>query len=179
MTFFSANLNAQKNLNHETAILAGGCFWGMEELFRNLDGVIETQVGYTGGFTDNPTYETVSSGLSGHAEAVKIIFDNTKISYQQIIKFFFTIHDPTQLNRQQNDIGTQYRSEIFYLNDKQKIDAEKIIQQAESLKIYSNKIQTKISSFNKFYNAENYHQDYLQKNPRGYTCHFIRKEWQF
>jgi len=179
MIFFSNDVNAKNQKNIQTAVIAGGCFWGIEELFRNLDGITETQVGYSGGTTDNPTYEEVSTGLTGHAESVKIIFDENKISYEKILKFFFTIHDPTQLNRQQNDIGTQYRSEIFYKNLNQKNIAEKVIQQAEKLKIYKAKIQTKISPLKKFYKAENYHQNYLKKNPNGYTCHYIRSEWQF
>jgi len=179
MIFFSNDVYAKNQKNIQTAVIAGGCFWGIEELFRNLDGITETQVGYSGGTTDNPTYEEVSTGLTGHAESVKIIFDENKISYEKILKFFFTIHDPTQLNRQQNDIGTQYRSEIFYKNLNQKNIAEKVIQQAEKLKIYKAKIQTKISPLKKFYKAENYHQNYLKKNPNGYTCHYIRSEWQF
>jgi peptide-methionine (S)-S-oxide reductase len=177
--FFNSAIFAKNLSSQETAILAGGCFWGVEELFKKLDGVLETEVGYTGGTIDNPTYEIVSAGLSGHVEAVKIIFDNQKISYEKILKFFFTIHDPTQLNRQQNDIGTQYRSEIFYIDNNQQQIANKIIKQADDSKVFSGKIQTKISQFQKFFPAEKYHQDYLTKNPDGYTCHYIRKEWQF
>ena len=179
MLIFNYNTFAKENPNNEIAVLSGGCFWGVEELFKNLDGVTDTQVGYSGGNTENPIYETVSTGLTGHAESVKIVFDKNKISYEKILKFFFSIHDPTQLNRQQNDIGTQYRSEIFYLDLSQKITAEKVINEAEKLKIYESKIQTKISPFKKFYEAEKYHQDYLQKNPNGYTCHSIRTQWQF
>ncbi|NBX52789.1 MAG: peptide-methionine (S)-S-oxide reductase [Proteobacteria bacterium] len=179
MIFFSNDLHAKSDQNIQTAVIAGGCFWGIEELFRNLDGILETQVGYAGGTTENPSYESVSTGLTGHAESVKITFDENKISYEKILKFFFTIHDPTQLNRQQNDIGTQYRSEIFYTNSNQKNIAELVIQKAEKLKIHKAKIQTKISPLKKFYKAENYHQNYLQKNPNGYTCHYVRNEWQF
>jgi len=183
MLFISSKTFAKKTTiapdNTETIILAGGCFWGVEELFRQLDGVIDTEVGYTGGTIENPNYEIVSGGLSGHAESVKIIFDNKKISLEKILKFFFTIHDPTQLNRQQNDIGTQYRSEIFYQNSDQEQIAKKIIKLAEESGVFPNKIQTKISALIKFYPAEKYHQDYLVKNPKGYTCHFIRKEWEF
>ncbi len=177
--FFSSESFAKNSLNQETIILAGGCFWGVEELFQNLEGVVETEVGYAGGFTENPTYETVSTGLTGHAESVKITFDNSKISLEKILKFFFTIHDPTQLNRQQNDVGTQYRSEIFYFNEEQKHKAQDIIKKAEELNIYKSKIQTKISLASKFYKAEKYHQNYLKNNPDGYTCHYIRKEWKF
>ncbi len=170
------NLQAK---SYEKAILAGGCFWGVEELFRNLDGVIETKVGYTGGLTDNPDYQTVKTGLTGHAESILIVFDESKISYEKILKFFFTIHDPTQLNRQQNDIGSQYRSEIFYLNDKQKEIAQKIIKQADASKVFKKPVITALSKAGKFYEAEDYHQDYLQKNPNGYTCHHVRDEWKF
>ena len=177
--FFSSENFAKNSSNLENIILAGGCFWGVEELFQKFDGVVETEVGYSGGSSENPTYQTVSTGLTGHAESVKITFDNSKTSLEKILKLFFAIHDPTQLNRQQNDVGTQYRSAIFYFNDMQKQKAETIIKQAEELKIYKSKIQTEISPATKFYKAEKYHQNYLQNNPDGYTCHFIRTEWKF
>jgi peptide-methionine (S)-S-oxide reductase len=176
---FSTEIFAKNSSNQENIILAGGCFWGVEELFQNFEGVIATEVGYSGGFSENPTYETVSTGLTGHAESVKITFDNSKTSLEKILKFFFAIHDPTQLDRQQNDVGTQYRSEIFYFNDTQKQKAQNIIQQAEKLNIYKSKIQTKISLASKFYKAEKYHQNYLKNNPNGYTCHYLREEWKF
>ncbi len=165
--------------NYEKAILAGGCFWGMEELLRGVDGVVKTQVGYTGGNAINPTYELVSTGLTGHAEAVEITFDPQKISYENLLKFFFTIHDPTTLNRQENDVGTQYRSEIFYFNDKQKDIAQKVIAAANKSGVFKGKVVTKISPAKTFYAAEEYHQNYLQKNPYGYTCHHVHKEWRF
>ncbi len=165
--------------NYEKAILAGGCFWGMEELLRGVDGVAKTQVGYTGGNAINPTYELVSTGLTGHAEAVEITFDPQKISYENLLKFFFTIHDPTTLNRQENDVGTQYRSEIFYFNDKQKDIAQKVIAAANKSGVFKGKVVTKISPAKTFYAAEEYHQNYLQKNPYGYTCHHVHKEWRF
>lgn len=177
--FFSSENFAKNSSNLENIILAGGCFWGVEDLFQKFDGVVETEVGYSGGTSENPTYQTVSTGLTGHAESVKITFDTSKTSLEKILKFFFTIHDPTQLNRQQNDVGTQYRSAIFYFNDNQKQKAQTIIKQAEELKIYNSKIQTEISPATKFYKAEKYHQNYLQNNPDGYTCHFIRTEWKF
>ena len=177
--FFSSENFAKNSSNIENIILAGGCFWGVEELFQKFDGVVETEVGYSGGTSENPTYQTVSMGLTGHAESVKITFDNSKTSLEKILKFFFAIHDPTQLNRQQNDVGTQYRSAIFYFNDKQKQKAETVIKQAEELKIYKSKIQTEISPATKFYKAEKYHQNYLKNNPDGYPCHFIRTEWKF
>jgi len=177
--FFSSENFAKNSPNLENIILAGGCFWGVEDLFQKFEGVVETEVGYSGGSSENPTYETVSTGLTGHAESVKITFDNSKTSLEKILKFFFAIHDPTQLNRQQNDVGTQYRSAIFYFNDKQKQKAEIVIKQAEELKIYKSKIQTEISPATKFYKAEKYHQNYLKNNPDGYTCHYIRTEWKF
>ena len=163
----------------ETAYFAGGCFWGVEELFRNLKGVVKTEVGYTGGTIPNPTYDIVKTGISGHAESIEITFDPKKISYEEILKFFFTIHDPTQLNRQQNDIGSQYRSEIFYSTEEQKKTAEKVIKQADTSGVFSKAVVTTISKAGKFYPAEQYHQDYLQKNPYGYTCHHVREEWKF
>jgi methionine-S-sulfoxide reductase len=171
-----SNANAAK---YEKAILAGGCFWGVEDLLRSLKGVVETQVGYTGGAVANPTYEIVKTGLSGHAESILIIFDPKKTSYETILKFFFTIHDPTQLNRQQNDIGSQYRSEIFYLSAEQKKIAEKVVKQANDSKVFKKPVVTKITKASEFYSAEDYHQDYLQKNPNGYTCHHVREDWKF
>lgn len=174
--------NAATNISshkQETAILAGGCFWGMQELFSKLDGVTKTTVGYTGGNIPNPSYKIVTTGLTGHAEAIEIVFNPQKISYEKLLKFFFTIHDPTTLNRQQNDAGTQYRSAIFYSNEVQKKTAENIIAQAERSGVFKNKITTEIAQAGKFYPAEEYHQDYLQKNPYGYTCHHVRNEWKF
>lgn len=175
----SLALNAKIAAKHETIYLAGGCFWGVEKLYQELYGVEETQVGYMGGNIKDPTYKIVSMGLSGHAETVKIVFNNSKISIEKILKFFFSIHDPTQLNRQQNDLGTQYRSVIFYTSDEQGKIAKNVIKQAQDLKIYSNAIVTKVEPATIFYAAEDYHQDYLQKNPDGYTCHFQRREWIF
>lgn len=163
----------------EKAIVAGGCFWGMEELIRKVNGVEKTEVGYIGGNIPNPTYEIVSTGLSGHAEAIQITFNPKKISYEEVLKFFFTIHDPTTLNRQENDVGSQYRSEIFYLNDKQKLIAEKVVAAADKSGVFKKPVVTKISKAKTFYPAEEYHQDYLQKNPNGYTCHHVRQEWKF
>jgi peptide methionine sulfoxide reductase msrA/msrB len=161
--------------NQFKATLAGGCFWGVEELFRKLKGVTSTKVGYTGGSTANPKYEDVTTGLTGHAEAIEIEYDPSVITYAEILRFFFKIHDPTTVNQQGNDRGTQYRSHIFYHDENQKIDAEKIIEEVNQLKRFPKKIVTEISKAETFYGAEDYHQDYLQKNPQGYTCHFIRK----
>ncbi len=176
MSIFSLPINAA---TPEKTILAGGCFWGMEELFRNLDGVTGTEVGYSGGNIDNPDYKVVSSGLSGHAEAIEITFDPQKISYEKLLKFFFTIHDPTQLNRQENDVGSQYRSEIFYLNEVQKKTAEAVIAEGNASGVFKKPIVTKVTKAGKFWSAEKYHQDYLQKNPHGYSCHHARAEWKF
>ena len=162
----------------EVAIIAGGCFWGVEKLFSDLKGVINAENGYTGGYLDNPIYEVVSLGISGHAEAVRVTFDPKIISYEEILRFFFTIHDPTTKNQQGNDIGSHYRSEIFYLTEAQRLVAEKVIKQANA-KVFEGKITTEITKASKFFLAEKYHQDYLDKNPNGYTCHHQRPEWEF
>lgn len=158
----------------ETAILAAGCFWGVEEILRSLQGVISTEVGYTGGSTSSPVYEQVKTGKTGHAEAIRINFDPEKISYESLLTYFFRLHDPTTLNRQGNDTGTQYRSAIFYLNEKQKQIAEQVKHQVEQSGKWKNSIVTQIVPAEPFYSAEEYHQKYLQKNPGGYTCHFVR-----
>ncbi len=177
---FSLSTQAKETKeNHEKAILAGGCFWGMEDLFRKLDGVQETNVGYIGDNIPNPSYRLVSTGLTNYAESLEITFDPNKTSYEKILKFFFTIHDPTQVDRQQNDVGRQYRSAIFYLNDEQKRTAESIIKQGNDSGVFNDKIVTIVVKAQKFWPAEDYHQDYLKKNPYGYTCHHPRKEWQF
>jgi len=161
----------------ETAILAGGCFWGMEDLFRGLPGVLDTEVGYTGGKLENPTYNDMKTGTTGHAEALKITFDPAKIDYETLLGFFFKIHDPTTPNRQGNDRGSQYRSLICYLNDEQKKIAEHVIAQINASGKWPGKVVTEVAPAGEFYNAEAYHQDYLQKNPGGYTCHYVRPEW--
>ncbi len=164
---------------YEKTILAGGCFWGMEELISKLDGVVSTRVGYAGGNIASPTYKIVTTGLTNHAESIEITFDPTKTNYEKILKFFFTIHDPTTLNRQQNDVGTQYRSAIFYLNDEQKTVAQKVVDQAQKSGVFKGKVVTQIEKAGEFYEAEDYHQNYLEKNPYGYTCHHVREEWKF
>ena len=168
-----------KNPKYQKAILAGGCFWGMQELFRKVDGVVKTEVGYIGGTIPNPNYRIVSTGISSYAESIEITFDPNKISYEKILKFFFTIHDPTTTNRQQNDVGSQYRSSIFYLNDEQKEVAQNVINQANKSGVFQSAVVTKIEKAGEFYEAEAEHQDYLEKNPYGYTCHHIRNEWKF
>ena len=158
----------------EVATLAGGCFWGMEDLFRALAGVLSTRVGYTGGTTRNPVYEDVHTGRTGHAEALEITFDPSQVSYEQLLKFFFTLHDPTTPNRQGNDIGTQYRSAIFYHNDVQRRTAEKVKAAVEASGKWKRPITTELAAASTFWEAEDYHQNYLQKHPGGYTCHYVR-----
>ncbi len=151
------------------AVLAGGCFWGLEDLIRKQPGVINTEVGYTGGKNDHPTYEN----HPGHAEAVLIEYDDTKTSYKKILDFFFQIHNPTTLNQQGNDIGTSYRSAIFYTNEEEKKAAEDFIKIVDDSKRWAKPVVTSLEKFTQFWPAENYHQDYLQNNPGGYTCHAI------
>lgn len=158
----------------ETAILAGGCFWGMEEIIRNIPGVKNVTVGYTGGSIDKPNYAAVSSGVSGHAESVKVVFDPAKLSYESLLEWFFRMHDPTTVNQQGNDRGTQYRSAIFYLNEAQQETAEKVKDQVNASGKWKKPLVTEIVPAKPFYDAEEYHQDYLQKNPGGYTCHYLR-----
>jgi len=150
-------------------ILAGGCFWGLQELMRKEPGVLDTIVGYTGGKVENPTYEN----HLGHAEAVKIVYDSQKTSYKKILNFFFQIHNPTTLNQQGNDIGTSYRSAIFYKDKTEKKEAENFIKIVNNSRRWKNPVVTSLEPLQKFYPAESYHQDYLQKNPGGYTCHII------
>ena len=171
--------NAEAKTKNEKAILAGGCFWGMEELLRKVNGVVETRVGYAGDVIPNPSYELVSSKLTKYAESVEVTFDSEKISYEKLLKFFFTIHDPTTLDRQENDVGPQYASKIFYLNESQKNIAENVIAQANAAKVFKKPLVTKVVEAGKFWAAEDHHQDYLQKNPYGYTCHHVREDWKF
>jgi peptide methionine sulfoxide reductase msrA/msrB len=159
---------------HETAILAGGCFWGMEEIIRKIPGVIKTTVGYTGGITPDPTYEDVCTGATGHAESIQVVFDSTRLSYETLLDYFFRMHDPTTLNRQHNDVGTQYRSAIFYTSEAQKQTAERVKAQWDKSGKFNRPITTEIAQATKFYPAEEYHQKYLLKNPGGYTCHVLR-----
>jgi len=158
----------------ETAILAGGCFWGMEEIIRDIPGVVETEVGYTGGVTRNPVYEQVHAGTTGHAEAVRIVFDPERLSFEDLLGWFFRMHDPTTQNRQGNDIGTSYRSAIFYTSDEQRKTAEAVKERVNASGKWPRPIVTEITKASDWWPAEDYHQDYLQKNPGGYTCHFLR-----
>jgi len=159
---------------HRTAYLSGGCFWGMEELVRLIPGVLETEVGYTGGDTPNATYEIVKTGNSGHAESLKIVFDPDKVSYRHLLFEFFRMHNPTTHNWQGNDVGTQYRSAIFYLDDAQKDTAEEVIKTVDASGDWKAKVITEVVPFKAFYRAEEYHQKYLVKHPHGYTCHYMR-----
>lgn len=163
------------NLDQEVAILAGGCFWGVEELIRAIPGVILTEVGYTGGEIQNPNYKVVSSGRSGHAESVRIVFDPQRLTYKQLLHFFFKLHDPTTLDRQGNDQGTQYRSAIFYTSPKQEQEAGEVIKEVNQAKKWPLPVVTRVEPASAWYPAEDYHQDYLQKNPGGYTCHYWRE----
>lgn len=158
----------------ETAILAGGCFWGMEQLLRRIPGVLSTRVGYTGGDVPNATYRNHGT----HAEALELVFDPGQISYRQILEFFFQIHDPTTPNRQGNDRGMSYRSGIYYLNDEQKRMAEQTIADVDASGLWPGKAVTEIVAAGPFWEAEPEHQDYLERNPNGYTCHFIRPGWK-
>jgi peptide-methionine (S)-S-oxide reductase len=157
----------------ERAVLAGGCFWGMQDLFRRYPGVISTRVGYTGGNVRNATYRN----HEGHAEAIEIIFDPAKITYRKLLEFFFQIHDPTTLNRQGNDRGTSYRSAIFYTTPEQKQVAEDAIADVNASGLWPGKAVTEVTPATDFWEAEPEHQDYLERIPNGYTCHFIRPNW--
>lgn len=160
-------------MQEEKAILAGGCFWGVEELFRAIPGVISTIVGYTGGDVPNATYRNHGS----HAEGIEIVYDAEKLSYRALLEFFFQIHDPTTKNRQGNDMGTSYRSAIFFLDDSQKETAKKLIEEMTASKKWPGQIVTEVVPAGPFWSAEEEHQNYLQKHPGGYTCHFIRPNW--
>ena len=157
------------------ATLAGGCFWGVEELIRQLPGVVETTVGYTGGELASPTYRDVCRGDTGHAEAIDIEFDPVRIPYEDILDFFFRIHDPTTKNRQGHDTGSQYRSAIFFHDEEQREIAERVRKQVDQSGKWPNPVVTEIVPASTFWPAEDYHQDYLQKNPQGYSCHYIRE----
>ena len=163
-----------KVMKKETATLAGGCFWGVEEIIRAIPGVTNTTVGYTGGKIENPNYNIVKLGTSNHAESIEIEYDAEKVSYKEILGWFFRLHDPTTLNQQGNDKGTQYRSAIYYHNEEQKKVAEEVIKQVTDAKKWPKPIVTEVTAATKFYPAEEYHQDYLKKNPGGYTCHWVR-----
>ncbi|MFO1313364.1 MAG: peptide-methionine (S)-S-oxide reductase MsrA [Burkholderiales bacterium] len=161
-------------MTRERAVLAGGCFWGVQDLLRRYDGVISTRVGYTGGSNAHPTYRN----HPGHAEAVDIDFDPGRISYRQLLEFFFQIHDPTTRDRQGNDVGSSYRSAIFYTTEEQKRVAEDTIADVEASGLWPGKVVTEVVPAPEFWEAEAEHQDYLQRYPDGYTCHFVRPQWR-
>ncbi|NUN06208.1 MAG: peptide-methionine (S)-S-oxide reductase MsrA [Bdellovibrio sp.] len=171
----TAKKGASVNSSSEVIYLAGGCFWGVEDLLRKIPGVTETRVGYMGGDTKNATYNLVKTGATNHAETVQITFDPKKLKLDDLLLYFFKIHDPTTPNQQGNDIGTQYRSVIFYTTDKQKDEAEIIKQRVDKSGAWKKPLVTQIVKAPEFWDAEDYHQDYLQKNPNGYTCHYERK----
>ena len=160
-------------MNTEKAILAGGCFWGMQDLIRKEPGVLQTRVGYTGGHVPDATYRD----HEGHAEAIEIIFDPERTSYRRLLELFFQIHDPTTPNRQGNDRGSSYRSAIFPLNDEQRATARATIAEVDASRRWPGKVVTQIESAATFWEAEPEHQDYLERNPNGYTCHFPRADW--
>ncbi len=160
--------------NVEKAILAGGCFWGMQDLIRRQPGVISTRVGYSGGDVLNATYRHHGT----HAEAVEIVYDPEKTSYRDLLEFFFQIHDPTTKNRQGNDVGLSYRSAIFYLDDEQRRIAEDTIADVDAAGLWPGKVVTEVAAAGPFWEAEPEHQDYLLRYPNGYTCHFVRPDWK-
>lgn len=157
----------------ERAVLAGGCFWGMQDLIRKMPGVLETRVGYTGGDVKDATYRNHGT----HAEGIEIWFDNEQISYRDILAFFFQIHDPTTLNRQGNDIGMSYRSGIYYVDEEQHQEALRTIEDVDASGLWPGKVVTEVKPVGDFWEAEPEHQDYLEKYPNGYTCHYPRANW--
>jgi peptide-methionine (S)-S-oxide reductase len=161
-------------MTEERAVLAGGCFWGVQHLIRRYDGVLSTRVGYTGGDRPNATYRHHGT----HAEGVEIIFDPARVSYRQILEFFFQIHDPSTRDRQGNDVGTSYRSAIFYTSDEQRRIAEDTIADVDASGLWPGKVVTEVVPASAFWEAEAEHQDYLERNPGGYSCHFVRPDWR-
>lgn len=170
LLLFSKNMNGQEL---EKATLAGGCFWCIESIFSQLQGVINVKSGYGGGTIKNPTYKEVCTGQTGHAEVVQITYDSNKIGFEELLEVFWTVHDPTTLNRQGADIGTQYRSAIFYHNEKQKQIAEDYIKQLENSKTFKNPIVTEVTAFSNFYPAEDYHTDYYERNGEQPYCQMV------
>ena len=163
---------------HETAILGGGCFWCLDAVYRQLKGVVRVESGYAGGDSPRPSYEEVCTGMTGHAEVVRVTYDPETISYRDLLDVFFTIHDPTTRNRQGGDIGSSYRSAIFYTDAGQKAVAEDTIADVEASGLWPGKVVTEVTPANEFWEAEPEHQDYLERFPEGYTCHFVRPNWR-
>lgn len=161
-------------MKSEMALLGAGCFWGVDHILKKIPGIISTEVGYAGGTTKNPSYEEVCTGKTDHAEVVLLKFNPEVISYEKVLDVFFRLHDPTTLNRQHNDIGTQYRSVIFTYSDEQKKTAEEVIKRVDESKVFRNPVVTQVLAAPDYFSAETYHQDYLIKNPTGYMCHILR-----
>ena len=161
-------------MSEERAVLAGGCFWGMQELIRKMEGVVSTRVGYSGGDVPNATYRNHGS----HAEAIEVVFDPSRLPYRKLLEFFFQVHDPTTKNRQGNDIGLSYRSAIYFENDEQKRVAEDTIADVDASGLWPGRVVTEVAPAGPFWQAEPEHQDYLQRIPNGYTCHFVRPGWK-
>lgn len=168
------SLQGEAKVKTETATLAGGCFWGVEEIIRAIPGVLSTQVGYTGGNTKNATYIEVKTGNTGHAEAIKVEFDPSKLKYEDLLVHFFRLHNPTTKNQQGNDIGSQYRSAIFFHSPEQRAAAERVMAMVDASGAWKKPLVTELVAASTWYDAEDYHQDYLRKNPGGYTCHYVR-----
>jgi peptide-methionine (S)-S-oxide reductase len=167
-------ISEENAMSHtETAILAGGCFWGMQDLIRKLPGIVSTRVGYSGGDVKNATYRNHGT----HAEAIEVVFDPQRLSYRKLLEFFFQIHDPTTKNRQGNDMGASYRSGIYYSSDEQRDTAEDTIADVEASKLWPGRVVTEVKAAGPFWEAEPEHQDYLLRTPGGYTCHFPRPNW--
>ena len=171
--FILAETEKNINQNIEQATFGAGCFWCVEAIFQDIEGVLDVRAGYTGGTTDNPTYEEVCSGRTGHAEVIQIDFDSSKVGYEELLDLFWISHDATTLNQQGADVGSQYRSAIYYHSDSQKVMAEKSIDNANNIKLYSNPIITEVSVLDTFYIAENYHQDYYRLNKNAPYCHLV------
>jgi methionine-S-sulfoxide reductase len=175
MTDMKAGRTTERAAQTEVAVLAGGCFWGVEEILRDVPGVLDTEVGYTGGWLANPTYHDTHDSKSGHAEAVRITFDPAVLGYEELLeRWFFRLHDPTTPNRQGNDVGTQYRSAIFPQSPAQEAVARAVIARVDASGKWKRPVTTSIEPASTWYTAEAYHQDYLRKNPGGYSCHFLR-----
>jgi peptide methionine sulfoxide reductase msrA/msrB len=166
--------SGQGSGRRQVALLAGGCFWGVEDILRGVPGVLDTEVGYTGGSTPHATYAQVKRGTTGHAEAIRVVFDPERLPYARLLEIFFRLHDPTTRNRQGNDVGTQYRSAIFTLDEEQRRTAHEVKARVEASGKWKRPIVTEIVAASDFWPAEEYHQDYLRKNPGGYTCHYLR-----
>lgn len=172
---FTASFNENSSMITDTATFGNGCFWCTEAIFQQLDGVLKVESGYSGGQVENPTYKEVCEGTTGHAEAIRIVYDPARISYDDLLQVFWETHDPTTLNRQGNDVGTQYRSVIFYHNDEQKEKAQYYLKKLEESKAFDKPIVTEISPMTRFYIAENYHQDYYNNNGSQPYCYYVIK----